>query len=204
MRSKYLRKEIKQLLAVCTVWGMLMGCQQTEYARVLKAEMASGKVYDSLLFDMKLGDTRKKFYKDCWELNKQGKIWQSRDNKYVQLTLGSQDSTQSTITMLFYGEFDENEQMVGMRMKAEYARWAIWAPDYHSDKLILAMTDTLEKWYPGNDFIKMEYQDAAKPIWVKVDGNRRISMITEDEQQIKIRIDDMNARLSDKKPLMSY
>ena len=38
--------------------------------RLVKQEFASGKVYKELIFDLKMGQAQKKFFTDCWELNK--------------------------------------------------------------------------------------------------------------------------------------
>ena len=45
----------------------------------------------------------------------------------------------------------------GMDHKFRYLGWSIWNEDYNALKLKEELIDTLEKWYPGNWFFKVNH-----------------------------------------------
>lgn len=73
-----------------------------------------------------------------------------------------------------------------------YNAWSIWNKSLQSDKLLPVVMDSLIKWYPGNDFIKVPLKKDSLHLLVKVDGNRRITIRPlEDERIVKAKIDDL-------------
>ncbi|WP_273568199.1 hypothetical protein [Maribacter halichondriae] len=179
-------------LALVPVLVFMFGCAGSEYSELVKNEMAKGIVHDSLVFGMKFGQTKKEFFDQCWKLNSKGLISQGPQNQSVKYKLPIKDSTdlKSSMIMLFYGSFDEKNIMNGMDLQFYYEFWAPWNKALQSDKLRFAVKDSLEKWYPGNQFITVEKDN--KEMLVKVDGNRRmIIKPLDDEQFVKAKIDDL-------------
>jgi hypothetical protein len=173
---------------------LLVGCSESKYSKLVKTEMAKNIVNDSLLFEMKFGQTRQEFYDQCWKLNSQKIIKQGSNNNFVQYYLPQKegDSSINSIKMLFYGIFDKEKIMRGMDMRFSYNAWSLWNESTHSDKLITVVKDTLQSWYPGNGFIEVTMKKSKKDIFVKVDGNRRI--IIEpliNTKDVDVRIDDL-------------
>ena len=177
---------------------LLVSCSESEYAKLVKTEMAKNIVNDSLIFGMKFGETRQEFYDQCWKLNNQEIITHGPNNNFVQyyLPMKEGDSSIYAIRMLFYGIFDEEKIMRGMDMRFSYNAWSLWNESLHSDKLITVVKDTLQSWYPGNRFIGVTTKKTKKEIFVKVDGNRRIIIepLT-NNKDVDVRIDDLRYSL---------
>jgi hypothetical protein len=169
-------------------------CSESEYTKLVKTEMAKNIVNDSLVFGMKFGETRQEFYDQCWKLNNEGVIMQGPQNNFVQydLPLKKGDSSQYVIRMLFYGIFNKDRIMTGMDMRFYYNAWSLWNKSLHADKLVPVIKDSLQTWYPGNDFIRVAIKKNEKELLVKVDGNRRIIIepLT-NNKDVNVRIDDL-------------
>lgn len=189
---KFIKMNIRVYVLLLLI--LLVGCSESKYSKLVKTEMAKNIVNDSLLFEMKFGQTRQEFYDQCWKLNSQKIIKQGSNNNFVQYHLPQKegDSSINSIKMLFYGIFDKEKIMRGMDMRFSYNAWSLWNESTHSDKLITVVKDTLQSWYPGNGFIEVTMKRSKKDIFVKVDGNRRI--IIEpliNTKDVDVRIDDL-------------
>jgi len=189
---KFIKMNIRVYVLLLLI--LLVGCSESKYSKLVKTEMAKNIVNDSLLFEMKFGQTRQEFYDQCWKLNNQKIIKQGSNNNFVQYYLPQKegDSSINSIKMLFYGIFDKEKIMRGMDMRFSYNAWSLWNESTHSDKLITVVKDTLQSWYPGNGFIEVTMKRSKKDIFVKVDGNRRI--IIEpliNNKDVDVRIDDL-------------
>ena len=196
MNSKTLIK-ISLLLICALFWN----CSGSEYSDLVKREMATGVVHDSLLFGMKFGQHRQDFFQTCWKLNQKGIIGNGPENKWVkyELPLRPNDPMETGVTMLFFGDFDEQKIMTGMNFQFYFNAWSIWNKNLQSDKLLPVVMDSLKKWYPGNDFIKVPLKKDSTELYVKVDGNRRIVMQPlDDERMVKAKIDDLRYVLDKK------
>jgi len=193
---KFIKMNIRVYVLLLLI--LLVGCSESKYSKLVKTEMAKNIVNDSLLFEMKFGQTRQEFYDQCWKLNNQKIIKQGSNNNFVQYYLPQKegDSSINSIKMLFYGIFDKEKIMRGMDMRFSYNAWSLWNESTHSDKLITVVKDTLQSWYPGNGFIEVTMKRSKKDIFVKVDGNRRI--IIEpliNTKDVDVRIDDLRYTL---------
>lgn len=173
----------------------LQSCK-TEYEKMVESELGSGVVHDSLIFDLKIGQTKKEFYKYCWDMNKSQKITAGSGNKYAKFVLpaDSTDKHPDKINVQFFGMFDENDVMQGMEMKMGYYSWAPWLEQFDSDKLLLKIKDKMLEDYPGNDFVEIEVGEVIA--LVKVDGNRQISMYPITQQEIMVKIEDLRTKIS--------
>jgi len=177
---------------------LFVSCSESKYSKLVKTEMAKNIVNNSLFFEMKFGQTRQEFHDQCWKLNNEKIISQGPNNNFVQyyLPMKKGDSSINSIRMLFYGIFDEEKIMTGMDMQFSFNSWSLWNESLHSDKLLTNVKDTLQSWYPGNDFIEVRMKKSKKDILVKVDGNRRI--IIEplmNNKDVDVRIDDLRYTL---------
>ena len=193
---KFIKMNIRVYVLLLLI--LLVGCSESKYSKLVKTEMAKNIVNDSLLFEMKFGQTRQEFYDQCWKLNSKGIISHGPNNNFVKYYLPQKegDSSINSIKMLFYGIFDKEKIMRGMDMQFSYKAWSLWNESTHSDKLITVVKDTLQSWYPGNGFIEVTMKRSKKDIFVKVDGNRRI--IIEpliNTKDVDVRIDDLRYTL---------
>lgn len=185
-----LRNVVKVLMIFLVI--MMSSCQ-SDYTKLVKRELASGKQNDSIFYRLKFGQTRSYFFKNCWELNKQQLLSQGPNNGYVQAFLHPQDTTDRVhdIRMLFYPRFDPNDKIISMDVKFSYVAWAPWNKDLHADKLLPRVKDTLLKWFPGNKFMKVR-----DSILVKVDGNRQIQLSEGSDRDVSVLIEDLNYKLN--------
>ncbi|HMQ84186.1 MAG TPA: hypothetical protein PKA00_14830 [Saprospiraceae bacterium] len=187
----------KSLLSLFLVILSLQACQ-SEYQRYVDEEVNSGITQDSLIFGMRMGQTKKDFFATCWELNRQKLISQGNGNTTARY-IADQDSTGTNPMakdMLFYGIFDENDIMRGMEMTYSFLTWAPWNRNKQSDSLMLHLRDQYLKGYPGNDFIELKIKALEHPALVKIDGNRQILMYPKNDKDVVVKIEDLNYKLN--------
>ena len=190
--SMKLRVHLK--IGVYVIAVIFWNCSNSEYSKLVEREMASGAVYDSLLFGMKFGQEKQEFFRRCWQLNQQGIISNGPESTSVKYELPfSEDIPPNKgITLLFFGDFNEDKIMTGMDFDFYYNAWSIWNKSLQSDKLLPVVMDSLKKWYPGNDFIKVPLKNDSLELLVKVDGNRRIILRPlNDNRMVTAKIDDL-------------
>ncbi|MCA0132513.1 hypothetical protein [Winogradskyella alexanderae] len=173
---------------LCSIF-FLVACQ-SEYTKLVENELASGAKNDSIFYDFKFGQSKSEFYNSCWEYNKKKIFTHGPSNNYVQTILKPKDSSnvKDKIRMLFYAKFNAKDEIIAMDVKFSHVAWAPWNKELHADKLLPKVKDTLMKWYPGNEFIKV------KDVYVKVDGNRQIRVKEEDTKDVSVIIEDMDYR----------
>jgi len=183
-------KKYKIILIFLLVIGFI-SCQ-SDYTKLVKKEIASGKQNNNVFHGLEFGQTKKDFYRICWDLNKAGIATHGPSNSYVQTILEPKDSTavKERIIMLFYAKFNPEDIITAIDVKFAYSAWAPWNKDLQSDKLFPVVQDSLLKWYPGNPFIKTK-NDAI----VKVDGNRQIRIKKETTKDVSVVIEDLSYRL---------
>lgn len=180
------------------IFSILLSCE-SKYSSLVKKEMASGEKYNSLVFDMKFGDTRQQFFETCMKLNKKGLVIQGPNNDYVEYKLPSNSKNSGeAVTMLFYGAFDERNVMIGMDMIFNYNGWSPWNKSLTSENLAPSIRDTLENWYPGNKFIELKLPQTKKKAFVKVDGNRQIVMYPENSKDLVVKFQDLTYKYGSK------
>lgn len=161
---------------------------ESEYTKLVKNELASGKKNDDVFYGLKFGQTKSDFFKICWDLNKKHIVTHGGNNSYVQTILYPKDSTKhiEKIIMLFYARFNSEDIVTSYDVKFSYLAWAPWNEDLTSKKLLPKVQDTLMKWYPGNPFTKVR-----NDILVKVDGNRQIQLRQESDRDVSVIIEDL-------------
>ena len=167
---------------------------ESEYSRLVKEELASEIKNDSLLFGLKFNQTKQDFFDICQELNSQQLIKQGPENKFAEYMLKGNEEKASSIQMLFYGIFDKQNIMTGLKMRFSYNAWAPWNKQLYAEKLVPRIKDSLQKWFPGNDFIKVDVKKINRDVFVKVDGNRQIKMYTLNNKTIAVKIEDLDKK----------
>ena len=174
-----------------------VACSQSQYDKVVKRELATGKEYNEMMFDMKIGLSKKEFYGKCWQLNKEKLVAQGPSNQYVRHVLDSVSpiyNPSSRIEMLFFGLFDDEDLMRGMRFRFSYTAWAPWNKELQPDKLQEEIKEMMKTLYPGNDFFNLDTKINDQPIAVKIDGNRLITVYVFDNRFVQAYIEDLNAK----------
>ncbi|HMO40166.1 MAG TPA: hypothetical protein PKC76_11145 [Saprospiraceae bacterium] len=185
MKNRFISASILSILAL-TFWHC--NSPTAEYERMVRKALASGERQDSLFLGVYLGMTSKDFYAHCWELNRQGLVKEGPANASVQYYL---PDTEPPIRMLFYPVF-QDDKIHEMSLEFTYIGWAPWNRQFYADKLQVELLGILESWY-GQGFIRLE-SASSKELYVKIDGNRRISLWQQDEQVVKGLITDLSVK----------
>lgn len=166
---------------------VISGCSpKTKYERMLKKELASGVRYDSLFMGIYLGMPEKDFYTHCWELNRQGLIRQGTRNMTVEYQL--KNELRHPATMDFYPGFVQSK-IYEMPVRFLYNGWAPWNKTLSADSLQTEVLKWYEKQY-GNGFVEVLHPKRGIA-YVKVNGNRQISIFKEDEIHVWAVFTDM-------------
>lgn len=161
----------------------------TEYEHILKTEMASGKREDTLFLGLYFGMTTKEFFGYCWQQNKKGIFTDGLNNMYVLYKLKNNE-LQHPASMNFYPDF-YNNRIFRMRVLFQYDAWAPWNKQLYSDSLLPHVIQLYKKWYcEGNPFIRVNDKEKGV-LYVKVDGNRRITIGRYDDMIVKVDYTDL-------------
>jgi hypothetical protein len=166
---------------------IIPGCSsKTKYENRLNHELASGVRYDSLFMGFYFGMPEKDFYTRCWNLNKKGLIRQGESNTTVLYEL--KDELKYPGTMDFYPKFNQGK-IFEMPVRFLYKGWAPWNKKLYSDNLEIDVMNWYEKVY-GDGFIKVKHPKRGIA-YVKLDGNRRITIFKEDDLHVWAVFTDM-------------
>lgn len=182
-----MKTRILWLMPLFSIVFSISGCSpRTNYERRLKQELASGVRCDSLFFGFYLGMPEKDFYLRCWQLNKKGLFRQSSTNTTVEYY--TKDELKNPGTMNFYPKFIQGK-ISEMPVQFHYKGWAPWNKKLSSDKL----QDDILNWYKkvyGGGFIRVKHPEHGIA-YVKVDGNRRITIFKADDLHVWAVFTDM-------------
>ena len=166
---------------------MVTGCTpKAKYERLLKRELASGVRCDSIFMGIYLGMSQIDFYTHCWTLNKYGLIRQGGKNTTVEYKMRGE--LKYPATMNFYPTF-VNSKIAEMPVDFMYTGWAPWNKKLSADSL---QADVL-RWYKevyGKDFIEVRHPSHGMA-YVKIDGNRRITIFKQDDTHVWAFFTDM-------------
>ena len=178
---------ITKWILILLVGASMFSCQvKSEYQRMKARELASGVQQDSLFLGMYLGMTRDSFFKHCWELNKQEILTHGQMNISVEYKLAE---LRPSTKMNFYPNFYQ-DKIYEMPVLISDSSWAPWNKSASSDSIKTEVKELMEDWY-GKGFIKVEHPTRGMA-WVKVDGNRRISIYRQDDRNVRVVFTDLN------------
>jgi hypothetical protein len=174
------------LLFVCI--SSFFSCnRRSEYHKMVIRELATGERYDTLFFDISLGMTSEDFYSHCWDLNREGLIRQGASNTTVYYQV---KDFKYPAGMDFYPTFYE-DRIYEMPAVFSYDGWAPWIKSQQADSLKIEVLDLMEEWF-GTGFIEIENPNYnSGNAFVKVDGNRRISIYNVDESKVYVDFVDL-------------
>jgi hypothetical protein len=165
------------------------GGKTKSYKELVEQERKSGRQVDSLFLGFYFGMTSKEFYAYCWELNKKGVFRDGNNNTMVLYKMDT--GLNYPAEMNFYPDFYENK-IAKMRVEYAYDGWAPWNKKLYADSLMPQVLKLYERWYPdGNKFIRITNPDKGT-IYVKVDGNRRITIGAFNDRIVKVDFSDLN------------
>jgi len=186
---------MNKVISVIIVFLLFVACSgdrsMDKYNRLVKKELASNKHVDSIFFGFHFGMKQKDFFMHCWEMNQKGMLTDGNSiggEMYVLYKLKNDLKHQASLN--FFPEFKDS---IIWKMKAEikYDGWMPWNKSLSADSLLPAVLEMYKKWYSdGNPF--MQINDEKKgTVYVKVDGNRRITIKKHDDVYVKADFTDM-------------
>lgn len=174
------------LISVCVT----SGCSpKAKYERMLKHELASGIRYDSLFLGLYFGMPEKEFYLHCWNLNHKGLLKQGESNTTAQYEL--KDELKYPALMDFYPKFIQGK-IFEMPVSFKFKGWAPWNKTLSSGNLEKAVLKWYEQLY-GSGFIQVKHS-LHGTAYVKIDGNRRITIFIEDDLNVWAVFTDMTVK----------
>jgi len=173
-------------ISIFLALASLVACDQgSQYKRLEARELASGEHHDSLFLGLRLGMNSKDFYAHCWELNKKEIIKEGLNNSSVQYIL---KELKYPGRMYFYPKFWE-DKMYEMPVSFVYDAWAPWNKELFADSLQVDVRRIFEDWY-GEGFMEISNEQRG-PAFVKMDGNRRITIWKESDQMVRASFTDV-------------
>ena len=183
---------MKTAVSIFFVLCMLIACsddrEMDKYNSLVKKELADNKRVDSIFFGIYFGMPRKKFFAHCWEMNKKGIFRDGLNNMFVLYKLDT--GLNHPASMNFYPDFKDST-ISKMRVMFQYDAWALWNKHLYADSLLADVLSLYKKWYSdGNPFLKIS-DEKKGTIYVKVDGNRRITIGKYDDMMVKVDYTDM-------------
>ena len=146
--------------------------EKQKYEQLVQKELSSGVRHDSLFLNLELGMSSESFYKICWEMNKRGLIRQGSGNTTVLYEM--KDDLKFPADLNFYPTFFE-DKIYEIPVQVQNKGWAPWNKPTQSDSLQQDVLSLFKRWY-GDNFIEVSAPDPNHTAYVKVDGNRRISI----------------------------
>ena len=174
------------LLLASSFFLFLTACG-SEYQRLEKQELASGKVVKELFLGLELGMTQTDFYDACWALNKKGMLTNGPTELSVEHSLVFPSGNKGK--MRFYPKFEEGKIYL-MPVEFTYDGWSPWNEALAVEALRTDVVQLLEKWY-GEGFIEVTNEDKSQIAFVKMDGNRRVRVFKKTLSSVRAEISDL-------------
>jgi hypothetical protein len=172
-----MKTRLNWILVIIISGLIISGCSpRAKYDRMLKRELASGVKYDSLFLGLYFGMPEKEFYTHCWKLNHMGMIKQGESNTTAEYRL--KDELKYEALMDFYPRFFQGK-IYEMPVSFKYLGWSPGIKTHSSASLQNEILKWYEKTY-GAGFIKVKHP-LHGTAYVKINGNRRITIFTEDD-----------------------
>lgn len=166
--------------------SLFFSCQ-SEYAKLEKQELNSGKVVNDLFFGLELGMNRKAFFETCWEQNRLGVLTNGPTELSVEHSLKMPSGNEAR--MRFYPKFEE-DRIYLMPVEFQYEGWAPWNEELSVENLREDVVRLFESWY-GPGFIEVTNEDKSQIAYVKLDGNRRIRVFKKHVSVVRAEIVDL-------------
>ncbi|MDX1941830.1 MAG: hypothetical protein SFU99_14815 [Saprospiraceae bacterium] len=184
-----------RILILFTFYGFIfISCdRRSDYQKLLDRELASGERHDTLFYGLSLGMTSKEFFEQCYNKNQEGLFFQSGATVEYKM----EKELPFPATMNFYPEF-QDAKIIEMPVTFSYESWAPWNKRASVDSLQVDLKNLFEKWY-GTGFIRTEHPERGVA-FVKIDGNRRIVIVKQDDKTAKVLFTDMSVEKKETQP----
>lgn len=159
----------------------------TEYQKLEKSELASGKKVNELFLGLELGMERQAFFDTCWQRNREGIL--TNGPTELSVVYNAEMPSGNKAKMRFYPKF-ENEKIYLMPLEFSYDGWAPWNEELDADHLRDDVVKLFENWY-GPGFLEVTSEDKSQTVFVKMDGNRRVRVFKKHISVVRAEISDL-------------
>ncbi len=132
------------------------------------------------------GMTDEAFYKQCWKLNRDSLVKQGSANMSVQYDIN--EELEFPATMNFYPRFHDGE-IFEMPVRFIYNGWSPWTKELSATNLAKDVKHWYENIY-GKGFVTVAHPMKGEA-YIKVDGNRRITIYIENDLYVWAIFTDM-------------
>ncbi|MFM7855619.1 MAG: hypothetical protein ACKO96_27755 [Flammeovirgaceae bacterium] len=153
---------------------------------MVKRELASGIVNDSIFLGIRFGMGNKDFSNHCRILNNKQILVEG-----LGFTAQYQLHLKQEAAMDFYPNFYEGK-IYEMPTDFYYKGWNPTHPSLQSDSLMEEVRSLCETWY-RTKFIKM-YSPQNKLIYASVQGNRQLLIYVKDVKSVRLMISDLRVK----------
>jgi hypothetical protein len=178
-------KSANVVLFACLV-STLLSCK-TDYQKLEKKELSSGKVENELYLGLSLGMTKKQFFDTCWKLNQEGIL--NNGGAELSVVYDLTMPSDKPAAMNFYPKFYQDKIYL-MPIEFTYDGWVPWNEELSAENLLKDTIALFEKWY-GKGFIEVANEDRTQVAFVKMDGNRRIRIFKKHISVVRAEIADL-------------
>ena len=198
--------KIVQILIICSLL-LALGCKENAnkslainsfeegmqvYQNTLKKETQKEQQFDSLFYGIHFKMTVGSFHEHCNTMHKK-KIFDGNNN--YEIVIGLVEGFKGPVDLIFSPTFDEPFVKI-LKARFLYKHVSVFDLESASDKLMPEVIQKMMQWYGGNDFIKIPPKYIyEKPFYIKVDGNRKITLKESDSYR------EVLATYEDLKPL---
>ncbi len=183
-----MKHRLSCILALFLAGLILFSCSpKSRYDRKLTHELASGERNDTIFMGIYLGMSDKDFYTHCWTLNREGLIRQGNSNMSVERVLDKE--LPYPATMNFYPNFGHGK-ITELPVRFVYNGWSPWTKELSAENLQKDVLAWFKKLY-GGGYISVEHPLRGSA-FIKLDGNRRITIYTENDMYVWAVFKDMS------------
>jgi len=154
------------------------------YRRLEKKEMMSGVRYDSLFKGLYLGMPYTDFREHCMQMHIRREFREGGLKSGAWLEYKLKEEMKYPAAINFFPEF-ENQVISKMHAAIYYDSHVSFSEKpFAKDSLLHDVLNLMKTWY-GDGFIKIDSPDSLRDdIHVKVNGNRRITVYTDDSDYL--------------------
>lgn len=178
-------KQFNYIFIIAAFLGMWACQNKSEYHKLVDKELATGERHDSIFMGFHLGMPEKIFYDSCTALNKRRLVYQGSKDVTVNFKM---DILGKEVDVHFFPNFHEHK-IYEMEVSYNYYGWSPFHKEMNSEKLLYRLLAIYEKTYGGGFLEIKSSQDRVA--YVKVDGNRRISIYVKDDQTVRVIFTDL-------------
>ncbi|MEX2602414.1 MAG: hypothetical protein WD355_12235 [Balneolaceae bacterium] len=157
--------------------------REIDYDTWVEQELSKEFREDEVLLGYRLGMETRDFYHHGVELNQRDIV------RGMSQIIYPFEELPYPATIHIVGNFHE-DRLYELFCSIKYDDWNPGNSEYFTDRMIPELIDYFEELY-GSGFRKIEHPEHEREAWIKIDGNRRISIYPINEMYVNIEFFDL-------------